>query len=207
MRFISSIAISRETTDRLIDFKRDVLTMSDQEIDDFYNALPHSQEYTTDVTDECLAYILKLIGRLPDNYSILDIACGSGYCASLIAKQKRHVTGIDLVKPKEEYRSEWFEYIKGDITNIPCEDKSFDLTLSAHTLEHVVDIQKAISELRRVTKKLLIAVIPCQKEYKYMFDSHVHFFLFCESFQRVMGNYSAKCFMCGGDILYIENLI
>jgi SAM-dependent methyltransferase len=39
-----------------------------------------------------------------------------------------------------------------DITKIQFEDKSFDLILCAHVLEHVPDDHKAIAELRRVLK-------------------------------------------------------
>lgn len=39
-----------------------------------------------------------------------------------------------------------------DITNIPCNDNSFDVIYCSHVLEHVVDDRKAISELHRVLK-------------------------------------------------------
>lgn len=43
--------------------------------------------------------------------------------------------------------------VVADITNIPFRDKWFDYVIANHVLEHVVDEEKAINELKRVVKK------------------------------------------------------
>jgi len=96
------------------------------------------------------------------------------------------------------------KFVEGDILHIPFKDKYFDVVVSAHTLEHVIRIQDAISELRRVTKNTLIIIVPCQREYKYTLDTHVHFFPYPESFHRIMENPKAKCFLMDHDIIYLE---
>ena len=68
------------------------------------------------------------------------------------------------------------ELREADIENLPFQDNEFDTVVSTHTLEHVLDIKKAISELRRVGRKRLIIVVPKQRPYNYTFDLHVHFF-------------------------------
>lgn len=43
--------------------------------------------------------------------------------------------------------------VKADILALPFEDNSFDVVICNHVLEHIVDDQKAMSELYRVMKK------------------------------------------------------
>ena len=45
------------------------------------------------------------------------------------------------------------EYRKIDIQNIPFEDKSFDIVIANMMLYHVPDIQKGLSEVKRVLKE------------------------------------------------------
>jgi predicted SAM-dependent methyltransferase len=58
--------------------------------------------------------------------------------------------------------------VKMDITNIPCEDNSFDTILCSHVLEHVMDDQKAMRELFRVLKPegwaILQVPIDCERD-------------------------------------------
>ena len=43
--------------------------------------------------------------------------------------------------------------VKADILDLPFEDNSFDVVFCNHVLEHIIDDQKAMSELYRVMKK------------------------------------------------------
>ncbi|HEX5742642.1 MAG TPA: methyltransferase domain-containing protein [Flavobacteriaceae bacterium] len=43
--------------------------------------------------------------------------------------------------------------VKADILNLPFDDNSFDVVFCNHVLEHIIDDQKAMSELYRVMKK------------------------------------------------------
>jgi len=46
----------------------------------------------------------------------------------------------------------WLSDVSLDITDIPYPNKSFDLLMANHVLEHVPDDTKAMSEIRRVLK-------------------------------------------------------
>ena len=65
--------------------------------------------------------------------------------------------------------------VTANIESLPFADKQFDIVTCSHTLEHVLDLPKAISELKRVARKLIITV-PKQRYYNYTFDLHIHFF-------------------------------
>ena len=82
------------------------------------------------------------------------------------------------------------------------------ILVSTHTLERVLNIKKAISELRRVTRKRLIIVVPKQRAYKYTFDLHVHFFPYKWSLLAYMteATGSRDIRLLGGDWYYQEDL-
>ncbi|MDR1758272.1 MAG: class I SAM-dependent methyltransferase [Bacteroidales bacterium] len=66
--------------------------------------------------------------------------------------------------------------IGGNIENMPFEDNAFDVVICNHTLEHVLNIQKAVSELKRITRTKLIVTVPKQRYYHYTLDEHINFF-------------------------------
>lgn len=47
-----------------------------------------------------------------------------------------------------------------DISDLPFDDKSFDVVFASHVLEHVQDDNKALSEVRRILRKGGIAILP-----------------------------------------------
>lgn len=127
----------------------------------------------TDLNSGCIDYILNnLAGR-----SVLDIGCGTGYLCNLVSSKGFDVTGADFVitqQAKAKYPQ--LKLIETTIEKTGFLDKQFDTVISAHTIEHISDPRKAIQELRRITKKKLMVVLPCQRPYQYTFDLHVNFY-------------------------------
>ena len=56
--------------------------------------------------------------------------------------------------------------LKLDIQNIDCDDNSYDLILSNHVLEHVLDDMKALNELYRILKPKGLAIITVPGNWK-----------------------------------------
>ena len=88
--------------------------------------------------------------------TVLDIACGSGYGAALLAKAGGKVTGIDLdlealTEAKKNYGSA-VTFLQGDAATIPLADSSIDIAVSFETIEHITDYVKFVQELKRVIK-------------------------------------------------------
>ena len=90
---------------------------------------------------------------------VLEVGCGVGNDLIRFVRAGAHVTGIDLT-PKSvyltnqrlslyNYKAEVFE---ADAENMPFEDNTFDLVYSWGVLHHTPDTEKAIREVRRVTK-------------------------------------------------------
>src|ERR1700716_1400845 len=66
---------------------------------------------------------------------VLDIACGEGYGANLLAHVAAEVIGVDIdaatiAHAKNAYRHRNLSFLKGSCTEIPCADQSMDLVAS-----------------------------------------------------------------------------
>ncbi|WP_282134459.1 class I SAM-dependent methyltransferase [Seonamhaeicola maritimus] len=185
-----------------LNFKDKVIGLGHNELIDYYKktSAAHIQR-ETDLNKKSIAFILNnIVGD-----SVLDISCGRGYLSKKIVEELSiEVTGVDFIIDSELKNSKNPLFLEGSIENIPYPDKHFDTVISTHTLEHVKDIHQAIRELRRVCKKRLIIVVPKQREYKYTFDLHVHFFPYKHSILKLMQNKKGACLCLSQDWLYYE---
>lgn len=105
---------------------------------------------------------------------VMDIACGSAFGAFLLSKKVKKVVGVDYLESyiqvaKERYKeSEILEFHIGDGMNYIYNNtpEYFDTIISLHTLEHVPDDKKMLSNLYQNLKRggRLILEIPIQME-------------------------------------------
>lgn len=87
---------------------------------------------------------------------VLDIACGSGMAFSILSPVARRVVGADisleaLLECRSHFETE-APVCQADGTVLPFADCTFDLVTSFETIEHVVDDDGFVRELRRVLK-------------------------------------------------------
>ena len=183
-------------------FKDRLPQLTEQEIQAYYTLLADTFiRRSTDLNRESIASVLAAMqGR-----SALDMACGSGWLSRQMAQRGWQVTAADIMPPASADDSDNPVFCVADVMQLPFADKSFDTVVCAHTLEHVFDIGRALSEVRRVCRQRLIVVIPCQREYRYTFDLHIHFFPYAYKLQQLMGP-GAKIHMAGGDFVAIEDM-
>ena len=186
-----------------MEFKEKAPFLNDEEFGDYYKLLAdvHIQR-ATDLNRKCVDEILgSIVGE-----AVLDVGCGRGYLAEKIAVEHgKDVVGVDIIIP-DALKKGRVKYIEGNIESIPFDDGHFDTVICTHTLEHVQDIGCAVKELRRVTRKRLIIAVPRQREYKYTFDLHLHFFPYTFSLLKIMKNPKATCVCLDNDIFYMEDL-
>jgi 2-polyprenyl-3-methyl-5-hydroxy-6-metoxy-1,4-benzoquinol methylase len=85
---------------------------------------------------------------------ILDVGCGSGLNASILAQHGHTVVGVDLSPVAiAKFRAAGFEGHICDVTQgIPCPDESFDVVFASEVIEHVVDTEQFLGEIRRVLR-------------------------------------------------------
>jgi len=195
------------SAETFMSFKEKAFGMTPQQFGDVYEkvSLVSELQGETDLNDACLKQILRrTVGD-----KVLDAGCGRGLLAGRLAKHKtRRVTGCDIVVPeqaKQQYPT--VKFVEGSVQSLPFKDNTFSTVVCTHTLEHVQDLQVSLAELRRVTAKRLIMVVPKQRPYKYGFSLHIHFFPYKWSIEGQFG-YRKKAIIknLDGDWYYEENL-
>jgi len=112
-------------------------------------------------------YILELIGDVRGK-RVLDAGCGGGFYSLLLSEKGAKVLGIDgseemikIAKEKASRKMLDAKFMVGDVSDLKIEDGAFDLVLSTLVLMDVKELDKAISELVRVTRnegEILISV-------------------------------------------------
>jgi ubiquinone/menaquinone biosynthesis C-methylase UbiE len=189
----------------VMEFKEKAYFISDEEYSEYYRKYAETQIVTKRETDLNQKSVKKIISSIVGD-SIVDIGCGKGYLARRIVKElNKKIVAVDLHISDSNKSSSNPIFIESVIEKLPFESNSFDTVICTHTLEHIKEIKIAIAELRRITKKRLIIVVPRQREYKWTFDYHIHFFPYLYSFKNVMENDKAFCETCQNDIVYIED--
>ena len=81
---------------------------------------------------------------------ILDIGCGPYAVPNYLEGYPIDcISGID---PLEPFESHPFEFVQGFAEFLPWQDDAFDVLIAATSLDHVISLDLAFSEIRRVLK-------------------------------------------------------
>lgn len=138
--------------------------------------------------------------------TVLDIASGEGYGASLLASQAAFVYGVDVSSEAAahaalKYRRENLRYLQGSATAIPLEDATVDLVVSFETIEHLREHDEMMAEIRRVLRPngTLIMSSPDKRNYSDLtgYDNPFHLReLYSQEFQALIQKYFPyACFL------------
>lgn len=93
------------------------------------------------------------VGRYGAGRDVLEVGCGTGLVLLRIREFARSARGVDLSPGMlEKARARGLDVKLGSATELPFESSSFDVTCSFKVLAHVPDIEKALSEMARVTR-------------------------------------------------------
>jgi len=154
-----------------------------------------SQYLPPNWTDNQFNYIYKnLFFYLGEN--ILDIGCGQGEFLSLLNKRRKNkkLTGIDISsvaisKAKHNFKN--IKFYKSSSSKTPFANNSFDTILLIEVIEHLVDTDSTLQEIKRILKpdgylmitttdfnllkKILISTFVWDK-YFYPNNPHIRFF-------------------------------
>jgi SAM-dependent methyltransferase len=86
---------------------------------------------------------------------VLDVACGEGYGAAMLARAAASVIALDIDEDAVSHaRATYFEpnlrFVRGDATGMPLPDASIDLVVSFATIEQIDEPERMLDEIRRV---------------------------------------------------------
>lgn len=158
----------------VMDFKKNIYSMTDMQYEEFYQRIESISRYReTDLNHNCIVKALAFIEKESPS-TVVDVGCGNGYMLRKISELNKNIEllGIDLFESIDDD----FTYMKSKITDLPLADNSIDTVICSHVIEHILDARKAIKELVRITRHRLIVVVPKQRYYYYTLDEHVNFY-------------------------------
>jgi 2-polyprenyl-3-methyl-5-hydroxy-6-metoxy-1,4-benzoquinol methylase len=119
----------------------------------------------------------RLAAQLARGRKVLDVACGEGYGAALLAAAgASSVVGVDLDEATVEHARErhGIDVRVGDVRSLPFDDDAFDLVVSFETIEHVDEPERALDELARVVTADGLVVVSTPNSSQYLVANEFH---------------------------------
>lgn len=101
------------------------------------------------LSDHCES-LEQIIGRLPENATLLDVGCWGWRLAEQALAQRVRLVGADLAEPPGRPHGVGYANIQEHQISMP--DSQCDLVVASHVLEHIADAIGFMRELVRVAK-------------------------------------------------------
>lgn len=133
--------------------KNQILDQFTRQAHPFAAAPAHSDEDSLRILAEAVAVVAQ--------DRVLDVACGPGIVACMLAARAQHVTGIDMVPAMlEEARTlqarkglQNLSWELGEATKLPFEDDAFSLVVSRYSFHHLLEPAQVLKEMTRVCRR------------------------------------------------------
>lgn len=127
-----------------------------REIRDSFDEAAGDEEHFPSTIDPRILHVQVLLRHFDPvgSHRLLDVGCGKGRYARVMLEQNRaaRITGFDVSERMLHSVPEGIGKVSGFMTELPFADASFDGVYATESLEHAVDIEKAIAELCRVLR-------------------------------------------------------
>ncbi len=187
--------------------KSNILKISKSEYKNYYKNLPEIHQ-NSDLSQICIDEILNNIKPV----SVIDIGCGNGFLLKTIREKYKDIalTGTEITfskKLKKNLKKNKIKLLEKRIEDIYKIRNKYDTVVCSHVLEHVLDINLAYLNLKKICKKRLIIIVPRERAYEHTFNGHLHFFPYKWSFIntiRPKNNFVIKDLK--RDLIFIEDL-
>lgn len=106
-------------------------------------------------------------------HSVLEVGCGEGFLLNYLARQGDglDLCGVDISLEAVNYASQHgltrghFAVASG--YELPFASHSFDLVICSEVLEHLTDVEGAVTELQRVTRRYVLLSVPWEPYFRF----------------------------------------
>jgi len=107
--------------------------------------------------------ILEKIKKYKPNGTFLDVGCSVGILLDVAGHNGFEVKGVEFSRWASEFaRQQGFDVVTGGLIEAAYPEKSFDVVVMNHVLEHIPEPLEVIVEIRRILKDdgLLVIGVP-----------------------------------------------
>ncbi|MGI3186230.1 methyltransferase domain-containing protein [Nioella aestuarii] len=112
---------------------------------------------------------------LPEGGHVIDIACGTGVAARIIAEHlpgTGHIVGTDIseamvavaMRSEPSHSRHRFTWFASDVVDMPCDGETFDIAFVQQGLQFFPDKPAALAEIARVLKPGGVFYVTCWAE-------------------------------------------
>jgi ubiquinone/menaquinone biosynthesis C-methylase UbiE len=121
-----------------------------------FDEASHNEEHFPSTIDPRIYHVKLIAGHLGDlrGKRVLDVGCGKGRFARVFHEQQpaAELWGLDISEEMLRYVPAGIHTRAGSMTELPFDTESFDHAYATESLEHAVEIDKAVAEICRVVK-------------------------------------------------------
>ena len=167
-------------------FKSDIITKNQKIIKDYYTSFSSTRmRYRkTDLSKKSLTMI-KDVCIAGNHKKICDLGGGNLFLKSYLKLS----LGIDIDVLDFNYSDKNNESVELNLEeNLDfIEDNYYDLCISTHTIEHLLNSKQFLNEMRRISSKEILLVFPKQFPYEHTPDLHINFFPYKFEVEKLFG--------------------
>ena len=129
-----------------------------QKMREFYETSEAYKQLLAAHDEAYLRHYVELVTRYaPPEAKILDLGCGNGISTRLLNQARFDVVGADIsplfLEEAQAWENPQLQYRVCDVLELPFEAETFDVICSNELIEHLPDVETALTEMIRVVRK------------------------------------------------------
>ncbi len=118
----------------------------------FFNEAAANEEHYPSTIDPRIWHVKLVLEHIKGCRRVADVGCGKGRFARLVREQGSTVYALDLAEAMLAHVDKNIHRAAATMTALPLATASCDAAYATESLEHAIDIPRAVAELCRIVK-------------------------------------------------------